>query len=327
MEIAKALVLAGSGTDDGGPAWPSVRSIPKPLVPVGNTPILFHQLQSLRRAGVLEATIATRARDAAAIRAAVGNGSAWNMVVRYARSDSAPHLHHVLAGTREFLGDEPVLVQRADALLRGRMHQHIVAFAGEGLDALALRVRADSPDSGWLLSPRAVDILADPARTPEDPLARVRERGGHVREQGVDGCLSCHGSQETLLEANRRVLEDLSASYLASSLSASELQGPVVVHPTARLERTVVRGPAIIGAHARLVDSYVGPYTSVGPDVKLDGVEIEHSIVLHGARMEFLGARVESSVIGPGAHLRRAFAMPQHAMRFSIGEGAEVVLS
>ncbi len=56
MEIAKALVLAGR-TDRDQP-WPSVRSGPKHLVPVANRPILFHHLEALRTAGVLEATIA-----------------------------------------------------------------------------------------------------------------------------------------------------------------------------------------------------------------------------------------------------------------------------
>ena len=73
MEIAKALVLAGR-TDLDRP-WPSVQSGPKHLVPVANRPILFHHLETLRGAGVLEATIAVEPESARLIGAAVGDGS------------------------------------------------------------------------------------------------------------------------------------------------------------------------------------------------------------------------------------------------------------
>ena len=59
--------------------------MPKPLVPVANRPMLFHNLEALRCAGVLEATIAVEPDAAAAIRQAVGDGSDWDMAVRYAR--------------------------------------------------------------------------------------------------------------------------------------------------------------------------------------------------------------------------------------------------
>ena len=44
----------------------------------------------------------------------------------------------------------------------------------------------------------------------------------------------------------------------------SQVDGRVVVEPRARLERSTVRGPAIIGAGARLIDAYIGPYTAIG---------------------------------------------------------------
>ena len=56
-----------------------------------------------------------------------------------------------------------------------------------------------------------------------------------------------------------------------------------MIEPGAKLERSLVRGPAVIGAGARIVDSYVGPYTSIDADVEVVGTEVEHSILLAGA--------------------------------------------
>ena len=81
----------------------------------------------------------------------------------------------------------------------------------------------------------------------------------------------------------------------------------------------------IIGPGARVTDAYIGPYTSIGAGVVVEGAEIEHSIVLPDAQLRFVGSRLESSVIGRGARIVRGFALPA-AMRVSLGDGAEVIL-
>jgi glucose-1-phosphate thymidylyltransferase len=57
----------------------------------------------------------------------------------------------------------------------------------------------------------------------------------------------------------------------------------------------------------------------------IEGAEIEYSIVLAEAQLRFVGARLESSVIGRGARVVRGFELPG-AIRMSIGDGAEVIL-
>ena len=242
MQIAKALVLAGSGPQNR--PWPSVRSMPKALVPVANRPILFHNLEALRRAGLLEATIAVDPETASAIRGAVGDGSDWDLTIRYLDCATDMRLGAALATARDFISDEPVLVQHAGALMRERIQPHIAAFADERLDALTLRLRpypragseGEAVDGGWMLSERAVAMLAGGDGTSADPIAYIREQGGQARVQDVDGCLSCHGDQDMLLEANRRMLEDIVPDFDPASVQGSELQGPVIVHPTARVE-------------------------------------------------------------------------------------------
>jgi glucose-1-phosphate thymidylyltransferase len=331
MRIAKALVLAGPTPHDR--PWPSVRTTPKPLVPVANRPILFHHLDALRQAGLLEATIAVVPESAPAIRSAVGNGRDWGLRIDYAECAAGLALDEVLSVARGFVAGEPVLVQRVGALMRERIHPHIDAFAGERLDAMALRLpgpahpgEPDGEDGGWLLSERAVSILTHRRPAVADLLACVRDDGGQVRMQEVDGCLLCHGGQDTLLEANRRMLEQIVTDVDPDSLDASVIEGAVIVHPTARIERSLIRGPAIIGPRTRLTSAYVGPYTSVGPDVVIEGSEVEHSIIFSGAELRYIDGRLETSIIGQRARVMRSFAVPK-ALRLSIGDGAEVGLS
>src|SRR5919201_1664739 len=268
MHIAKALVLAGRTSTDR--AWPSARSVPKPLVPVANRPILFHHLDALREAGVLEATIAVEPDSARAIRSAVGDGEDWGLRVEYAECSRALGIDEALWMTGDFVADEPVLVQRVGALVRERLRPHIADFAGERIDAMGLRLRDsshgsddDAVDGGWLLSERAVSILMQRRRTADDFLAHVRD------------------------------------------------------------EDSLIRGPAIIGPRVQLRRAYVGPYTSIGPDVVIEGAEVEHSIVFAQAELRFIDSRIETSIIGQRARVTRSFAVPR-ALRLSIGDGAEV---
>lgn len=307
--------------------------MPKPLVPVANRPILFHHLDALRRAGVLEATLAVEPESAAAIRRAVGDGEDWGLRIGYAESSAALGIDEALWMARDFVGDEPVLVQRVGALVRERIGPHIADFAEERIDALALRLHdpaqgadGEGSNGGWLLSERAVEILTQRRQPVDDVLAHVREQGGDVRSRDVDGCQLCRGDQDALLKANRRMLEAIVPDVSPACLDRSEVEGPVIVHPTSRVEDSLIRGPAIIGPRTHLRSAYVGPYTAIGPHVTIEGAEIEHSIVFAGAELRFIAARIESSIIGERARVTRSFAVPK-ALRLSVGDGAEVSLS
>ena len=173
-----------------------------------------------------------------------------------------------MAAARDFLADEPVLVGPADALHREQGHPHIAAFADERLDLMALRLPGaprngggEPVPGGYLMSPRAVALLIDRPRTATEPLAALREHGALVRVQDSDGCLPCHGGEDRLLEANRRMLETLRGDADPAAFPSCEFQGPVKVHPTAQLDHSLVRGPAVIGPGARLSDADVGPYS------------------------------------------------------------------
>ena len=64
-----------------------------------------------------------------------------------------------------------------------------------------------------------------------------------------------------MLEANRLILDDIEERCDGEVID-SRVEGRVVIEAGARLERATVRGPAIIGAGATIIDAYIGPYTA-----------------------------------------------------------------
>jgi glucose-1-phosphate thymidylyltransferase len=133
-------------------------------------------------------------------------------------------------------------------------------------------------------------------------IQRLVEQGFHVRASEHQGFWRDAGTPEAILDCNRRLLDDLRSRNSGTTDSASRLSGQVVIEPGARVVRSVVRGPAIIGEGTLLKDARVGPYTSVGRNCVLQDVGISNSVIMEEASVRGLsGAR--DSLIGRGARL------------------------
>ncbi len=79
-----------------------------------------------------------------------------------------------------------------------------------------------------------------------------------------------------------------------------------------------MRGPAIIGARTRLVDTYVGPYTSIAADCELIDTEIEHSLMLDHSRIQGVH-RISDSLLGREVEVERSGTRPR-ATRLVLGD-------
>jgi glucose-1-phosphate thymidylyltransferase len=130
------------------------------------------------------------------------------------------------------------------------------------------------------------------------------------------------GRLEDMLEANRLILDNLVGS-VEGELIDSQVDGRVAIAPGARLERTTVRGPAVIGAGAQLRDCYIGPYTAIGERCTVSDAEVEHSILLAGSSVCDLDGRMESSLLGRNVTVRRGDRQPR-AYRFMVGDNSDI---
>src|SRR5262249_16765298 len=136
-----------------------------------------------------------------------------------------------------------------------------------------------------------------------DALQNLIDRGLSVRPHIVSGWWKDTGKLEDMLEANRLILETIERRVDGSIDVDSRVEGKVIVEAGAVIEHSVVRGPAIIGARARIVHAYVGPFTSIMNDAEIRDSEIEHSIVLEGSSISQLENRIEDSLIGKNVRI------------------------
>lgn len=151
---------------------------------------------------------------------------------------------------------------------------------------------------------------------------KYKVRPHHLQSYWIDT-----GKMEDILEANRLVLSKIVASIAETSYidTESHLYGAVVVQKGAKICNSVIRGPAIIGEHAELVNAYIGPFTSIYHDVTIQNSEIEHSIVLEYCRIIEISGRIEDSLLGRNVEIYSSSIKPK-AYKFMLGDQSKVGL-
>jgi glucose-1-phosphate thymidylyltransferase len=328
---------------------------PTPLLSVANRPLLRHALDWIAASGISRAVVITPETLAHTAREAVGRGCE-SVTVDWLEQLPGEHFAEILKAVAGFLEGEPFVLHLADSLAKQDLRSLIEDSLPNDCDALILvdersgaepsgvielrrrlersqprfQVRGGSPAGVAILGARALEAASalDPShgRSLEALADALLELGGTVRTRSVCDWWRFRGDARALLEGNRFALEQLRPDFEDALLVRSHIQGAVVADPTARIESSTVRGPAIIGPGALLRDAYVGPYTSIGEGVVVDGAEIEHSVILPGASISHLGGRLEASVVGRDAKIFRDFRLPR-ALRLQVGEGANVSLA
>ena len=354
MEELKGLILSGGR---GTRLRPITHTSAKQLIPVANKPVLFYGIEAMAQAGIEDVGIIIAPETGEEIKAVVGDGSRFGVRLTYIVQDAPLGLAHAVLTGEPFLGNSPFVMYLGDNLLQGGIDELVAAFRDHAPDALILLTPVPDPENYGVAHlrdgavTRLVEKPADPSTdlalvgvymfTPAiyeaaraiapsgrgeleitDAIQHLVDKGLRVEPHIVKGWWKDTGRLEDMLEANRLILDNL-RERVEGELIDSQLDGRVVIERGARLERTIVRGPAIVGAGAQLSDCYIGPYTAIGEGCTISGSEVEHSILLAGCSVCDLGGRMESSLLGRNVTIGRDKHQPR-AYRFMVGDNSDI---
>src|SRR2546421_7399702 len=306
MPKLRGLILASTSSADDDLAH-RLQGRSRYAMPLANRVLVRYAAEALVASGVRSLAVAVSSSTAKDVRELLGDGRRFGAHFQYLEvSEDATAADTLQAGYQE-IGDHPLIVHAGDALAGGGLRSVIEEFHRPRPDALLISepshsypeavlagVRGGSRGTGQLagldhVAP-AVILSTDALRELEGfqadassiggTMAALAETGMGVIGRAVEGCWCYAAEFDHLLEANRMILDGLSHFPPDTDFDTVRLEGRVALHPSARVERTTIRGPAVIGGDAQIIDTFIGPYTSVGPGARLDGAEIEHSIIL-----------------------------------------------
>ncbi|MFP3901349.1 MAG: glucose-1-phosphate thymidylyltransferase [Acidimicrobiia bacterium] len=235
-------------------------------------------------------------------------------------------------------GDERAAVPAAQILLAHVDDPRQFGVADLGADGEVLRLveKPTDPPSDlalvgvYLFDSRIHDAVAaiEPSWRGEleitDAIQWLIDHGHRVNHEVLEGWWIDTGKKDPLLQCNRLVLETLEPRIEGLVDAGSSIEGRVVVEAGAEVVNSRILGPAIIGAGTRVVDSYVGPFSSVAEHCEVLASELEHSVVLTRSRIVDV-PRMTDSLVGRDVEVTRSARRPR-ALRLMLGDHSMVEL-
>jgi glucose-1-phosphate thymidylyltransferase len=351
----KGLILSGG---KGTRLRPITYTSAKQLVPVANKPVLFRVIEAIRDAGITDIGIVV-GDTAEEIKRAVGRGGRWDAKVTYIEQEVPLGLAHAVKISQQFLADERFVMFLGDNVIQGGISELVRQFSQSEWNSQIVLKRVAHPEQYGVAElddqGRIVRLMEKPKEPPSD-LALVGiymfdhhvfeavnaitpswrgeleitdaiqwlvEHGYAVYPYVHRGWWIDTGKMEDLLEANSLVLDELEHHIAGYVDRDSQINGKVTIDKGAEIINSRIRGPAIIGEDTRIVNSYVGPFTSIYHHVRIEDSEIEHSIILENSQILDIPHRIEDSLIGRNVLIKRSPIKPK-AYKLTLGDNSRV---
>jgi glucose-1-phosphate thymidylyltransferase len=350
----KGLILSGGR---GTRLHPLTFTQAKQLVPVANKPVLFYGIEALQEAGIKEiGIIVGDTKDE--IKAAVGDGSKWALDITYIEQEAPLGLAHAVKISEEFMAEEPFVMYLGDNILKSGIQSLVEEFKEKKPNSLILLTEVPNPQMFGVaeLEGERVKRLVEKPKKPASNLALVGvymfdshifeavkaikpswrneleitdaiqyliEHGHVVHPHQVSGWWKDTGKLEDILDANRLILGSITKRLEGHVDKASRVSGEVIIEEDVNVEKSIIRGPAIIGAKTKISHSYIGPFTSIQKECRIIRTEVENSIVLERSEICDIGSRIDESLIGRETKIYKCPPKPS-VYRFMVGDKSEI---
>lgn len=320
------------------------------LEPVANRPIVHHVLDTVLASGVEEIIVAGTGEALADARPCLLEYRPKLRRLQYVTCGDRADPLAALCAAAPLVGDAPCLLHPAEGLLAQPVSSYVKSLrttpvdlvllcsddgltppASHGTSARIGQTRsARGPaeiglfGTGVLKQVRELASRLD-LSTIDAVADRLSDNGRSVQVRAVEGWRRYAGRRDELLNVNRLALDLLGPPRARVTRGGNQIEGRVHIDPSASVRSSVLVGPSVIAENAAVKNAYIGAYTTIGAGARIEGVEIERSIVAPGAVVTHIGARLVSSLIGRRAHVTRDFSLPR-AVRLWVGDGDEVAL-
>lgn len=356
----KALILSGG---KGTRLRPLTYTGAKQLVPVANKPILWYGIEAIVAAGITDIGIIISPETGKEVQAKTGDGDRFGAKITYILQEQAAGLAHAVKIAQPFLGDSPFIMYLGDNLVQSDLNLFLERFKERNLEALTLLCAVANPSAFGVAKVdedgRVLQLVEKPKVPPSnlalvgiylfstaihEAIANIKPsaRGELEITDAIQNLIDCSkkveayhlegwwldtGKKDDLLEANRIILDTCLNSSLQGEVDEkSQIVGRVQIGPGTQVINCTIRGPVSIGSNCHLENCFVGPYSSIADQVNLVDVDLEHCVILQGAKVVGIHQRIVDSVIGQRAQLKTAPQRPK-ALRFLIGDDSQIELA
>ncbi len=358
----KAIITAGGR---GTRLRPITYNFNKHLIPLANKPIIYYAINSVVNSGITDIGIVINTGDTEMRHNLGDGSQFGAKFTYIEQTGGPLGLGHIIKVSKDFLQKEPFVYYLGDNIIFADLKYIINKYQTEKLNALLCLAKVKNltqfgvpeikdgkiicveekpkiPKSEYAVSGiyiydcnvfEAVDNIKPSARGEleiSDVHTYLINHGYKVGYEIINGWWKDTGTVEDLLDGNQTILDEFDKSDIhtnESNLSQNTvIQGKVtILENTITDGRVLIRGPVAIGKNCRIINSYIGPYTSIGNDVEIENCEIENSIILDYADIN-CHVRIVDSIIGYNTTIRPVKSTLPNGHKLVIGDNSVVEL-
>ena len=134
------------------------------------------------------------------------------------------------------------------------------------------------------------------------------------------------GKFDDWIESNQYLLDKTVESRLESKIEeGNQIKGRVYMGKGCIVKNSEIRGPVSIKDNVSIIDSYVGPYTSIDEGCLIQKARIENCVLMTNVKILKVKTQIDNSLIGPEAEISGNGGR-RTCVEFFIGEKANIKL-
>lgn len=342
---------------------PITFSANKHFIPVGNKPLIHYPIEAVVAAGVKDIGITYNPGYLELAKKYLGTGSKWSAKFTYILQPQPIGLANIVEVCEEFVGANTFIFHLGDNIFTDGVKTLADTFRRDRPNGLVATIHHKENHRLGVpyfdKKGRLVKLVEKPKKPPHDLAIagvyfadanffrcfRGRDRikpsmrgeyeipdafqwlidhSFRVEAHPASGRWLDPGKFDDWLETNQYLLDlQTQAQPVVKVSSDVRIEGRVRIGKMGKIRNSTIRGPVSIADRVTIIDSFIGPYTSIDREVAIIKCRIENSVVMEKVRLEGITKPIDNSIIGSGTHVTNGI-VGHDTIELFVGELARI---
>ncbi|MEM3844515.1 MAG: glucose-1-phosphate thymidylyltransferase [Candidatus Parvarchaeota archaeon] len=351
----KGIILhGGSGTR----LRPLTYTDVKQLLPLAGRPVSEYALMNLIELGIKEVNIVLGEVGANEVKSYYGDGEKWGVNISYTYQGKPLGIAHAISLTKNFVNGDDFVVVLGDNYFQSGFSDIAEKFLKSENEAFLALTEVSNPEQFGVaeISDGRIVKLVEKPKNPASNLAitgvyflrrgifsiieslspssrgeleiteafqKMIDSGMKIGYSIIKGWWKDTGTPEEFLKCNMMALEKITSEMIDKQ--NGERFWRAFVEDSVRIDGSSnVTGPCFIGSETEIINSYIGPYTSIGRKCRIENCHIENSVVMDNVYINLDSSTIiRESLIGPNSSVS-ARKSGGKSLKFIIGRDSRI---
>ncbi|MEM3828124.1 MAG: glucose-1-phosphate thymidylyltransferase [Conexivisphaerales archaeon] len=330
----------------------------KQLLPLAGRPVSEYALMNLIDLGIKEVNIVLGDIGANEVKSYYGDGEKWGVNISYTYQGKPLGIAHAIGLTKSFVNGDDFVVVLGDNYFQSGFNDIAEKFLKSESEAFLALAEVTNPGRfgvAEISNGRIVKLIEKP-KNPASNLAitgvyflrrgifpvieslspssrgeleiteafqKMIDSGMKIGYSVIKGWWKDTGTPEEFLNCNMMALEKITSEMIDRQFGDKFWRA--FIEDGVRIDGSSdLIGPCFIGSGTEIINSYIGPYTSVGRKCRIENCHIENSVVMDNVSINLDSSTIiRESLIGPNSNVN-ARKSGGKSLKFIVGRDSRI---